>query len=126
MKSPISSGQQKKLKTNWPIVVRKIHGHSMMPVLPPSTYIFATGWYYKLRIGDIVMFSHDGKEKIKRINDKRRNELFVLGDHAEASKDSRHFGWISQDTIIAKLLWPHAPKSRAEYVDQDTHTSPDK
>lgn len=126
MKLQISSGQPKKHKSKHPLVIRKVHGHSMMPVLPPGTYIWATGWFTKLRIGDIVMFSHDGKEKIKRIDDIKNSELFVVGDHAEASKDSRHFGWINEDTVIAKLLWPHAPKSRAENVDADDQISPDK
>lgn len=126
MKSQTSSGQLKKLKSSWPIVVRKIHGHSMMPVLPPGTYIWATGVYKNLKPGEIVMFLHEGKEKIKRISDIRDDEIFVLGDHAEASKDSRQFGWIKKDTVIAKLFWPHAPKSRAENVEADDQTSPDK
>lgn len=126
MKLPTSFGQPKKLKTNWPIVVRKIHGHSMMPVLPPGTYIWATGWFSKLKIGDVIIFFHDNKEKIKRIDDMRNAELFVVGDHTEASKDSRQFGWIKEDTVIARLVWPHAPKSRAENVEAEDQTSPDK
>lgn len=110
----------------WPIVVRKVHGHSMMPVLPPGTYIWATGWFKNLKIGDIVMFFHDDKEKIKRIDEIKGDELFVTGDHAEASTDSRQFGWITQDKVIAKLFWPHAPKSRAENVEAEDQISPDK
>ena len=72
------------------------------------------------------MFSHDKKEKIKRISDIRENEIFVVGDHSEASTVSRHFGWINRDTVIAKLFWPHAPKTRAEGVDASSQTSPDK
>lgn len=127
MKSLISFGQPKKLKSKWPIAVRRIHGHSMMPVLPPGTYIWVTGWFSKLKIGDIVMFLHDNKEKIKRIDDIKDSEIFVVGDHAEASTDSRQFGWIKEDTVIAKLFWPHAPKSRAENVEAAVdQTSPDK
>ena len=126
MKSQTYSGQPKKLKTAWPILVRKIHGHSMMPVLPPGTHLWATGWFKNLKPGDIVMFLHDGKEKIKRIDDIRDGELYVLGDHSEASKDSRQFGWIKQETVIAKLVWPHAPKSRAENVEAEDQISPDK
>lgn len=92
----------------------------MVPVLPPGTYIWATGWFYRLKIGNIVMFMHDGKEKIKRIQDKRNGELFVVGDHSAASTDSRHFGWIGEDQVVAKLVWPHAPKSRAEHASKDS------
>lgn len=102
----------------------------MMPVLPPKTYVWATAWFKKLVPGDTIIFLHEGKEKIKRISEIKDNELYVLGDHPEASKDSRHFGWISSDIVIAKLFWPHAPKSRAENVDasgkEADQSSPDK
>lgn len=127
MKLQTSSGKPKKLKTSWPIIIRKIHGHSMMPVLPPTTYIWATGWFWQLKLGDVVVFLHDNKEKIKRISDKRENELFLLGDHAEASTDSRQFGWLPKDAVIAKVFWPRAPKTRAEGVLADSdQISPDK
>lgn len=98
----------------------------MMPVLPPRTYVWATGWFTKLKTGDIVIFFHENKEKIKRIDEMREGEIFVLGDHAEASKDSRHFGWVKADVVIAKLVWPHAPRSRAENADVEDQISPDK
>lgn len=107
-------------------MLRKIHGHSMMPVLPPGTYIWATGLFKNLKIGDIIIFLHDGKEKIKRIDAFRDTELFVLGDHSEASTDSRQFGWIQRDSVVARLFWPHAPKSRAENARGDSHASPDR
>ncbi|MBA3758019.1 hypothetical protein H0X10_00075 [Candidatus Saccharibacteria bacterium] len=103
----------------WPIILRKIHGHSMMPVLPPGTYVWGTRAFKKLTIGDTIIFFHEGKEKIKRISEVKNTKLFVLGDHAEASTDSRTFGWIEQSTVIAKLIWPHAPKSRAENIDSN-------
>lgn len=101
-----------------------------MPVLPPGTHVWATPWYKKLAPGDTVIFVHEGKEKIKRISEIKDGKLYVLGDHPEASKDSRHFGWIDIGTVCAKLFWPHAPKSRAENVDangkEPAQSSPDK
>jgi nickel-type superoxide dismutase maturation protease len=128
MKSQQSLPQQKKPSSNWPIIIRKIHGHSMVPVLPPGTYVWATRWFRKLAPGDTIIFFHDGREKIKRISEIKDTELFVLGDHPEASTDSRTFGWIDKNTVIAKLFWPHAPKSRAENVDASgtAQISPDK
>lgn len=103
----------------------------MMPVLPPGTHVWATAWFKKLAVGDTVIFIHEGKEKIKRISEIKNGELYVLGDHPEASKDSRQFGWIQSSTVEGKLFWPHAPKSRAENVsaaekESLAQSSPDK
>lgn len=86
----------------------------MMPVLPPGTLVWGRRWYRILQIGDIVVFDHEGKEKIKRISDIKEEEIYVLGDHEETSTDSRHFGWIPIVHVRAKIFWPHAPKDRAE------------
>lgn len=81
-----------------------------MPVLPPGTYVWGIRWFRKLVVGDTIIFLHEGKEKIKRIADMRSADLFVVGDHADASTDSRHFGWIPKDSVVAKIIWPHAPR----------------
>jgi signal peptidase I len=110
----------------WPIIIRRVSGHSMMPVLPPGTYVWGKRRYKKLQVGDTVIFEHQGKEKIKRISQIKDNELYVLGDHPEASTDSRQFGWIDEKFVIAKVIWPHSPINRAENYKPETQTSPDK
>lgn len=89
----------------------------MLPVLPPGTYVYGSRYYKKLSIGDTVIFVHDGKEKIKRISKTDGSRLYVIGDHPEASVDSRQFGWIERSDVLAKVFWPHAPKTRAENVE---------
>ena len=103
-----------------PIIVRKISGHSMMPVLPPGTYIWGAKYFRNLHAGDTVIFVHENREKVKRIHDIKGKEIYVLGDHPEASKDSRHFGWLPISSVLAKVIWPHAPHSRAENVGADS------
>lgn len=100
----------------WPLLVRQIAGHGMMPVLPPGTYVFGWRWYVRLKPGSIVVFIHNGKEKIKRIEKIQNNTMYVVGDHPETSTDSRQFGWLPLDSVRAKVIWPHAPKTRAEGV----------
>lgn len=90
----------------------------MLPVLPPGTIVYGWRWFYRLRSGDIVIFLHDGKEKIKRIEKVREDSVYVTGDHGAASTDSRHFGWLGNDVVIAKVVWPRAPKHRAEGVNE--------
>jgi hypothetical protein len=78
----------------------------MVPVLPPNTLILASYRFGLLKPDDVVVFLHEGKEKIKRISEIRGGEMFVLGDHADASTDSRQFGWVYTSSVIAKVIYP--------------------
>jgi phage repressor protein C with HTH and peptisase S24 domain len=89
-----------------PIIIRRVVGDSMSPTLLPSKLIVATGFYKDLLKGDIVIFRHQGIDKIKRIENVRASELYVLGDNIVGSKDSRSFGWIPTSLIKAKVIWP--------------------
>jgi nickel-type superoxide dismutase maturation protease len=99
--------------------VREVYGHSMMPVLPPGTIVYGLRWFRKnkLKPGDAVIFWHNNKEKIKRIDQIKKGKVYVLGDHPDASTDSRHFGWLDIDDVLARVIWPHSPKHRAEGID---------
>lgn len=59
-----------------------------------------------LRPGDVVIVAHDGLEKIKRIEKQQGNLLYLLGDNPAASTDSRDFGWVQAQAIVAKIVWP--------------------
>lgn len=59
-----------------------------------------------LQPGDVVIVSHNGLEKIKRIERQQGDLIYLLGDNAAASTDSRDFGWLPAKTIIAKVVWP--------------------
>lgn len=100
-----------------PLTIRQVYGHSMLPVLPPGTVVYGWRWFRRLKPGDIVIFLHNDKEKIKRIDKIKNDKVYVIGDHEGASTDSRHFGWLDSRAIVAKVIWPHAPKHRAEGVD---------
>ncbi len=97
-----------------PLTIRQVYGHSMMPVLPPGTIVYGWRWFRALQPGDIVIFFHNDKEKIKRVEKIEDKKVYVLGDHEAASTDSRHFGWLDIDTVLARVVWPRAPKHRAE------------
>ena len=91
--------------------MRTVRGHSMVPVLPPGTRIWASRWYRKLSPGDVVVIMHEGKEKIKRIAEIKDDELYVVGDHPESSTDSRHYGWLPIASVIGRVIWPDTGKS---------------
>ncbi len=61
---------------------------------------------HDLRPGDVVIVSHDGLEKVKRIERQQGDLLYLLGDNPSASTDSRNFGWVQAHHIVAKVVWP--------------------
>ena len=89
-----------------PILIRRVVGHSMVPVLPPKTLVFGFRHFRNLQPGNVVVVNHNGKEKIKRISELKDNQIFLLGDHPETSTDSRHFGWLPVAVVKAKIIWP--------------------
>jgi len=60
----------------------------------------------KLQAGDVVIVVHDGLEKIKRIERQQGDVVYLLGDNPGASTDSRQFGWLPANAIVAKVIWP--------------------
>lgn len=88
------------------LYVRRIAGDSMAPTLLHGQIILASGVFRRYRVGDIVLIRHNGIEKIKRITDVSERGVFLEGDNTLQSTDSRSFGWITNQAIIAKLIWP--------------------
>lgn len=78
----------------------------MHPHFPEGKVVIASGWFKDIKPRDVVIIVHDGMEKIKRIEQVRAQEVYVLGDNPDASTDSRDFGWIASDAVSGKVLWP--------------------
>jgi type IV secretory pathway protease TraF len=79
----------------------------MIPGYPPGIIIIGLA-YGRPKVGQTVIFKHNGLEKIKRItkiND-ATDEVYLLGDNPSASTDSREFGWLPASVIEAKIIWP--------------------
>lgn len=95
---------------------------SMAPTLEKGSYILGTRVYGELKVGDIIIFNHEGRLLIKRIaavpgETIERNgvetivpehSFYVLGDNPKNSYDSRFWKdpYISEEEVIAKLLLP--------------------
>jgi type IV secretory pathway protease TraF len=85
----------------------------MVPVLPPGTLVLGMTYFRVLKRGHVVVVSHEGKEKVKRIDEIKDNEIYVLGDHPETSTDSRQFGWLPVTAVKARIFWPRTKRTPA-------------
>lgn len=101
-----------KLKKRKPLLVRQIAGNSMAPTLRAGQLVIATGWFGYVRPGDVIIVSHHGLEKIKRVSDvDSQKGVYVLGDNSTQSTDSRIFGWLDPDEVIGRVVWPRISKT---------------
>lgn len=79
----------------------------MVPTLKTGQIVIASGRFRRLHAHNMVIIQHQGLEKIKRITeiDPERG-IFVQGDNPMKSTDSRHFGWLPLEAVVAKVYWP--------------------
>lgn len=90
-----------------------VEGRSMFPTIKPNRILIATRLFNKndLKINDIYIFKtpYEPKKKVvKRLKEvkKGKNTLcYFLGDNSEESYDSRYYGYVDAENIIAKVLW---------------------
>jgi nickel-type superoxide dismutase maturation protease len=76
----------------------------MLPTLRQGKIV--VGWRYarRLKPGQIVIIKHQGREMIKRLQAIEADKLFVVGDNPSASTDSRSFGRVSRQQLVARVL----------------------
>lgn len=79
---------------------------SMHPTLADGRLVLAITGLRNLKIGDVIIFRHEGLEKIKRVQFCDSAKLFVVGDNQQASTDSRRFGWVERSNVIGRVFWP--------------------
>lgn len=77
----------------------------MTPTLTPGQLVVGRRTT-NLQPGDVVIVSHKGLEKIKRIEKQQGNLVYLLGDNPATSTDSRTFGWLQASAVVAKVVWP--------------------
>lgn len=77
----------------------------MLPILKPGQIIVGIP-RKKISFNDVLILKISGKEIIKRVSLLGPEGVFVLGDNPDHSTDSRSFGWVAHDQIVASVIWP--------------------
>ena len=101
-----------------PVFRVTVVGVSMVPTIVPGEKIFCVGLIRSrlVKPGAIVV-AHDPRDAnaliIKRVESVDRDrKIFVLGDNAGVSNDSRQFGAIAMENVEGCALFTYSPKFR--------------
>ncbi len=88
------------------LFVRRIVGNSMLPALEDGQFVLISRRLNKNLNNQVVIVSHQGIDKIKRVSFSSKDEVYLLGDNLNHSTDSRQFGLVAKENIIGRLIWP--------------------
>jgi signal peptidase I len=102
---PPKPPQNSVLHRLWPLGFYRVAGHSMQPAYQPGDTLLGWRWFRRLRPGQVVVAEPDGRPLIKRIaRIEPDGRLWLLGDNAGDSADSRHFGPVSRHQLRARII----------------------
>ena len=74
----------------------------MLPKLKPGDNLITLNWFYKPKVGDVVVANIENKLIVKRIYKIEETNYFLKGDNQADSKD---FGWVNSNQIIGKVVF---------------------
>ncbi len=78
----------------------------MLPTLTSGDTLIGSA-RVRPRVGRIVVLNQRGRSIIKRVVRIERDQIWIEGDNAAASTDSRQFGYIDSDKVEAVIIWPY-------------------
>ena len=108
----------------WRFMRCRIDGRSMSPTLADGDWIIADrGSHrdYRPQAGDVVIArdprdtTHLLAKRIDHID--LHGQVWLLGDNVAESTDSRTFGPVRINAIVARVRWRYFPLSRAARID---------
>ena len=82
-----------------------VEGLSIIPTHAPGERVLVR-YGSAFQVGDIVLVDRGERIDIKRVTRIEDGHIFVEGDNAEVSTDSRHYGAVPRDAVIAKVVRP--------------------
>ena len=92
----------------------------MHPNLCEGHIVFATK-LVKPKAGRVIIFRHDGLEKIKRVKFVESEGLYVVGDNLPQSQDSRRFGLIKKDSVVGTVMFSNKMMYNIHHKSKHNH-----
>lgn len=92
----------------FPVVIA---GDSMEPTLRAGEW-WLVRRTRKVSVGDIIVVRQPEQEDlltVKRITRREGARWWVEGDNAAHSRDSRHFGPVTEEAVVARLVMRYRP-----------------
>ena len=91
----------------YPLV--KVVGDSMYPTYQDGQYLRAIRIEFcrEFEVGKVYIYkTSSGETVIKRLDHINENGLFFIGDNIRCSFDSRSYGYIPRENVIAMIINP--------------------
>jgi nickel-type superoxide dismutase maturation protease len=97
-----------------PFGLAEVTGPSMVPTLRHGDQLLVR-YGARVRAGDVLMMRHPLQQDlliVKRAVERREGGWWVLGDNPFAEPDSRVFGVVPDELVLARVLWRYRPRER--------------
>jgi len=88
----------------FPLARFKISDNSMLPNFKEGDFVLVNKLFFNLKENEVIVFEKENRFLIKRVGKIEGNKIFVVSDNP-AGQDSRHFGPISKNEIIGKVIF---------------------
>ena len=95
--------------------IARVCGNSMIPTFKDGDIILSTRFFHGYKIGEVYIFSPPDTKDPKKLVIKRLTKimdtylspneyLYFMGDNRADSNDSRNYGVVHSDKVVAKVL----------------------
>lgn len=78
----------------------------MTPAYMPGRLVIALRPWRTVAVGDVIVLQHGQIEKLKRVRSLHHDGVYVIGDNAAESTDSRAFGLVAYQSVTGIVIWP--------------------
>ncbi|MCF3962692.1 nickel-type superoxide dismutase maturation protease [Streptomyces fuscigenes] len=97
-----------------PLGIAEVTGPSMYPTLRHGDQLLVQ-YRAPVRAGDVAVLQHPLQQDlliVKRLVERRDGGWWVLGDNPAAEGDSRLFGTVPDELLLARVLCRYRPRER--------------